>query len=58
VALDGTVADTISATGPDGDAWRFSGVMANYFVDGSNEVVAYEVDRVGDRVVLHEVMSG
>jgi hypothetical protein len=31
--------------------------MANYFVDGSNDVVAYEVERVGDRVVLHEVSS-
>lgn len=58
VALNGTVAGTIGGYRPDGDAWRFSGVMANYFVDGSNGVVAYEVERVGDRVVLHEVTSG
>jgi hypothetical protein len=57
VALNGTLAGTIGGYRPDGDAWRFSGVMANYFVDGSNDVVAYEVERVGDRVVLHEVSS-
>ena len=40
---------------PDGDAWKFSGLMANYFVDGPNEVVAYQVERTGNGVVLHEV---
>jgi hypothetical protein len=31
--------------------------MANYFVDGPNDVVAYQLERVGNRVVLHEVPS-
>jgi hypothetical protein len=31
--------------------------MANYFVDGPNDVVAYHVERAGDRVILHEVAA-
>lgn len=57
VALNGTVAGTIGGYRPDGHAWRFSGMMANYFIDGSNHVAAYQVERVGGRVVLHEVSS-
>jgi Sulfatase len=57
VALNGTLAGTIGGYQPQGGAWRFSGVMANYFVDGPNDVVAYQVERVGSRVVLHEVPS-
>jgi hypothetical protein len=57
VALNGTFAGTIGGYRPHGDAWRFSGVMANYFVDGPNDVVAYQLERVGNRVVLHEVPS-
>ena len=49
---------TIGGYRPDGDAWKFSGLMANYFVDGPNEVVAYQVERTGNGVVLHEVTSG
>jgi hypothetical protein len=55
VALNGTFAGTIGGYRPDGDAWKFSGLMANYFVDGPNEVVAYQVERTGNGVVLHEV---
>ena len=57
VALNGTFAGTIGGYQPHGGAWRFSGVMADYFVDGPNDVVAYQVERVGSRVVLHEVPS-
>jgi hypothetical protein len=57
VALNGTFAGTIGGYRPDGDAWKFSGLMANYFVDGPNHVVAYRVERAGGRVILHEVAS-
>ena len=58
VALNGTLAGAIGGYQPDGDAWKFSGLMANYFVDGPNDVAAYRVERAGDRVILHEVGSG
>jgi hypothetical protein len=57
-ALNGTFAGALGGYQPDGDAWKFSGLMANYFVDGRNDVVAYQVERTGDRVILHEVRSG
>jgi Sulfatase len=55
VALNGTFAGTIGGYRPDGDGWLFSGLMANYFVDGPNEVVAYEVERTAGDVTLHPV---
>jgi Sulfatase len=55
VALNGTLAGTIGGYQPEGVDWLFSGVMANYFVDGPNEVVAYQVERLGDKVILHPV---
>jgi hypothetical protein len=58
VSLNGTLAGTISGYRPDGHSWRFTGVMAPYFRDGANEVVAYEVDRSEDEVVLHPVPEG
>ena len=58
VALNGTLAGTIGGYRPDGDAWKFSGLMANYFVDGPNDVVAYQVERSRTGVVLHAVTSG
>jgi hypothetical protein len=58
VALNGTLAGTIGGYRRDGDAWKFSGLMANYFVDGPNDVVAYQVERTRDGVVLHAVTSG
>jgi hypothetical protein len=57
-ALNGTFAGALGGYQPDGDAWKFSGLMANYFVDGRNDVAAYQLERIGDRVVLHEVTSG
>jgi hypothetical protein len=55
VALNGTFAGAIGGYRPDGGSWLFSGLMANYFVDGANDVVVYQVERTGDRLVLHEV---
>jgi hypothetical protein len=58
VALNGTIAGTIGGYQPEGAAWRFTGLMANHFVDGPNDVVAYQVERAGNRVILHEVAAG
>jgi hypothetical protein len=56
VALNGTFAGTIGGWyRGDGDEWLFTGLMANYFVDGPNDVVAYQVERTGDRITLHPV---
>jgi Sulfatase len=57
VALNGTFAGTIGGYRPDGNAWKFSGLMANYFVDGPNDVVAYQVERSGSQITLHEVAA-
>jgi hypothetical protein len=58
VALNGTFAGTLGGYRPDGDVWLFSGLMANYFVDGANDVAAYQVERTGDRIILHPVTTG
>jgi Sulfatase len=58
VVLNGTVAGTIGGYRPDDGANAFSGVMANYFVDGPNEVTAYQVERTGGKVTLHPVRTG
>jgi hypothetical protein len=33
----------------------FSGLMANYFVEGANEVAVFEVEGSGDQTTLHPV---
>jgi hypothetical protein len=53
VGVNGTVAGAIGGYTVDGDKWRFSGYLAPFFVDGPNEVVAYEVTRATAGVVLH-----
>jgi hypothetical protein len=58
VALNGTFAGTIGGYRPDGDTWLFSGLMANYFVDGPNDVVAYQIERNDDGTILHHVPTG
>jgi hypothetical protein len=58
VALNGTVAGTIGGYRPDDGAMAFSGVMANYFVAGPNQVTAYQVERTGGTVTLHPVRTG
>jgi len=57
VALNGTLAGTIGGYSPDEDGWAFHGFMAPFFRDGPNEVVAYQVERTDDGVILHEVAS-
>jgi Sulfatase len=58
VGVNGTVAGTIGGYRPEGERWRFSGYIAPFFVDGRNEVVAYEVARGPAGVVLHPVSGG
>jgi hypothetical protein len=55
VALNGTLAGTIGGYRPDRNAWLFSGLMANYFVEGQNDIAAYQVERTTNGVILHEV---
>jgi hypothetical protein len=58
VALNGTFAGTIGGYRPDGDTWLFSGLMANYFVDGPNDVTTYQIERTANQTTLHEVAVG
>ena len=58
VGVNGTVAGAIGGYTVDGDRWRFSGYIAPFFVDGRNEVVAYEVTRGPAGVVLHPLGRG
>jgi hypothetical protein len=57
VAVNGTVAGTLGGYLAEGNSWRFTGYVAPLFRDGHNEVVAYEVERAGDRVVLHPLAN-
>jgi hypothetical protein len=58
VALDGTIAGTIGAQDRAGDGWAFSGILGPPGARGRGEqVVAYEVERVGGEVVLHPVSA-
>lgn len=43
---------------PADTSWRFSGIVARYLSDGSNDVVAYEVNRANTEVVLRPVPEG
>jgi hypothetical protein len=56
VAINGTIAGAVGAYGEDGDRWLMSGVMAPFFVDGRNEVMAYEVRRANGSVTLHPLV--
>jgi hypothetical protein len=58
VAVNGTIAGTIGGYTVEGDRWRFSGYIAPFFVDGRNDVVAYEVTRGPAGVVLHPLDRG
>ena len=53
ISLNGRIAGAVGAYRRDDDGWLMSGVMAPYFVDGPNDVVAYEVERSGGTVTLH-----
>ena len=58
VAVNGTLAGTVGGYQAEGDRWRFTGVVAPFFVDGANQVEAYEVERGSAGVVLHPVGTG
>lgn len=55
VEINGRLAGVVGAYRPDGDGWRFTGVMAPFLRDGPNDVVGYEVERAEASVVLHPV---
>ena len=55
VAVNGTFAGTVGGYVSEDGGWRFSGVVGDYFVDGANEVVAYEIERSAGGVILHPV---
>ena len=57
VAVNGTVAGTLGGYLAEDKSWRFTGYVAPLFRDGHNEVVAYEVERAGDSVVLHPLAN-
>lgn len=57
VAVNGTIAGTIGGYLPSDDGWRFSGYIAPFFEDGHNDVVAYEVERTGDTITLHPLVT-
>jgi hypothetical protein len=55
VGVNGTLAGTIGGYLPADGGWHFTGYIAPFFEDGRNEVVAYQVERIGGAVVLHPV---
>lgn len=55
VSVNGTIAGTLAGYQWADGTWHASGILAQHFVDGSNELAAYEVERSADGVVLHPV---
>ena len=56
VELNGRIAGTVPTYRPEeGGRWRFDAFLADFFVDGANEVNAYEVERTGGGPVLHRL---
>ncbi|HEX6567933.1 MAG TPA: sulfatase-like hydrolase/transferase, partial [Acidimicrobiales bacterium] len=55
VAVNGTVAGALGAYIEDGGAWRYTGVVGPWYVDGANTVDAYEVESTPAGPVLHPV---
>jgi hypothetical protein len=55
VAVNGAVAGSVGGYLPDGEAWRFLGLLGPFFVDGANTVEAFEVERTPGGPVLHRV---
>jgi hypothetical protein len=53
VAVNGTFAGTVTGYRWENGSWLASGILAQYFVDGANEVTAYEIERRPEGVVLH-----
>ena len=58
VAVNGTVAGVLGGYEERGSAYRLHGVVGPWFVDGANEVTAYEVERTPTGAVLHPVADG
>ncbi len=57
VALDGVISGTLGGWVADGDQWRFTGLLGPEVEGGAREVVAYEVERDGDTVTLHPLVT-
>jgi hypothetical protein len=52
-AVNGTLAGVVGGYRPHGDGWAFTGYVADFYREGANEVVLYEVTRDGSTVTLH-----
>ncbi len=58
VALDGVISGTAGGCLPlDGGGWRCTGLLGPEVEGGADEVVAYEVERRGDVVTLHPLVT-
>jgi hypothetical protein len=58
VAVNGRLAGTVTGYRWENGSWLASGILAQYFVDGANEVTAYEIERQPEGVVLHPLPEG
>ncbi len=55
VSVNGTIAGVLGGYEPRESAYRLHGVVGPWFVDGANEVTAYEVERTLSGPVLHPI---
>jgi hypothetical protein len=55
VSVNGTLAGVVGGYEKRGSEYRFHGVVGPWFVDGRNDLVAFEVERGDAGVVLHQV---
>ncbi len=53
VALDGVISGTVGDYVRDADGWAFRALLGPEVEGGARGVVAYEVERRGDVVILH-----
>ena len=53
VALDGVISGTVGDYRRDADGWAFRALLGPAVEGGARDVVAYEVERLGDVVILH-----
>jgi hypothetical protein len=54
-AINGRLAGVVGGYRPAGSGWAFTGYVADFYREGSNEVTLYEVGRDGSAVTLHPV---
>jgi Sulfatase len=52
-AVNGTVVGVVGGYRPAGGGWDFTGYVADFYREGANDVVLYEVRRDGPAVTLH-----